>query len=849
MPLAPAAARPWLSGTALALAGGAVCLAPLLLGGVSAAAHAALCAMAMLALLLHLIDRAQAGRPVLVSWTVAVLLLGLVSTLLTMLPLPEAVRAVIDPRSTELKAFITAGLPEAAAAQVLPVIAVDPPETLLAFLRLVSAVAVFVVISDRARHRRARVRLWRALAGGGLLVIAVSVFHRLANLDHVYGVVALHTQAPLRGPLVNPNHLARMLGGFSLLALTLLPRTRSRQERGFLLGAALVLGAGVAATLSIGGVLAYAATLGFGGVLWWFSRREAPESAAERGQLALPLVVGLASVGLLVWVTQDLLVEELIALGEQRPEASKTALYGPALRVVAAHPWLGVGPGGFRTALPSLLDVGELTSARFTHVENLILDTLASHGFVLGAGLLAIGGVTGWHLLRRLPSFASRVPLLVLVFLCVGELFDFVLQIPAGLLLAAAALGLAAALALERGAPAWRLQPSRALAAWALIAILTAVSATVAFQQDRRRRDVDLAEATADQRTALLQEAVAHHPLDPWYAYLLAREARFNRDASNAMRWANRAILLDPNNGPAHIEAARVLWADGRREQALFEYRQAWASTHRNWEQLIDEVAARTPELALRVAAVPEGSRHARSATCRVIEREQRWSVALTCWQGVLKSFPDDRDFRLRAADAALRSGRPQDIAELLGPLVDAGSLQGSVVRLQVAALAGQRGLQAAFDEAERLRPRVRAEGFVLDWWMLNAAKRLGRFSDAQNALGRARRGANRAQRAQLDAAEAELLEQMGNTGDALLRWKQLTVVNPRDKQAHLNLLRLQLKLSMLPQAEVTLRTLRRLAASERDGERLQRRLDRLEVELEVLKRQERQPRGRPRSP
>ncbi len=834
MPLVKAPSS-WLGTSALYLAGGTTCLAPLLIGGVYAWSHALLAGLALLALLLHLLERRGGQRPLQVSWAAEVFLLAAAGTALMLVPLPQAVREVLDPRGTELKTFVAEGLQKFDT--VLPVLAADPPETMLALLRLVAATAIFVVIADRGRRRRARLTLGRLLVGGGLLVLAVSVFHRLANLDAVYGLVPLHSDPPLRGPLVNANHLARVFGGCSLLAAAMLGSARGRQERGFWAGAAVLLGAAVLGTLSVGGVLAYLATLLAGAAVWWLGRRTVGADRQARGAFPLALLLGLGALGLTLWVTQTVLVDELIALGQQKPEASKSALYGPSFRVVAAHPWMGVGPGGFRTAFPSLLAVGELTSSRFTHVENLVLDTLASHGFVLGAGLFALAAVTGWHLLRRLPQPAHRALLLAPTYLCLGDLFDFALQIPAGLLLAAASLALAASVALERGAPAWRLLPSRALVVWVGIAAVVVVAGTLGFQQDRRRMDKILKSAGDDRRTELLRRAMAHHPLDPWYAYLLSRDGRLSRNPSAAMRWANRAIVLDPNNGPAHIEAARVLWADGQRDQALFEYQQAWASTHRNWEHLIDEIAARTPDLAVRVAAVPENSRHARVATCRRVSQERRRADAMTCWQGALETFPDDDAIRLKAADATLRAGKASAVASVLGPLLQQEQLRGEVAKLWLGAIASERSLEEALKAADGISARVRTERFVFEWWVLNAAKRLGRFPEAQAALQRARRGAERSQRYKLDVAEADLLERMGNLGDALIRWKKLSDANPQDREARLSLLRLQLKLRMLPQAEISLKALRRLAASGKKSEQLHRRLHRLEVELQVLKR------------
>jgi hypothetical protein len=278
--------RTWSGPAAGYLACGAVGLAPLWLGGVSVTAHVALFALSLLALLLHLIDRGRERRPVAISWTVAVFVLAFVATAMTLAPLPDVIRATLDPRSTDLKHFIADGLSADAGAQMLPVLAVDPPEAALALLRILGALCVFVVLGDQTRRSGPRARAYRALIVCGAVVLLVAAFHRVAQLDQIYGLAKVPNKGPLWGPLVNGNHLARVLGAFSFFGIAYLFSAKSRTEQLVVGLCAAALALAVALTYSIGGILAYAATMAGVGTVWLFQRGA---ENRPRGNGALPL--------------------------------------------------------------------------------------------------------------------------------------------------------------------------------------------------------------------------------------------------------------------------------------------------------------------------------------------------------------------------------------------------------------------------------------------------------------------------------------------------------------------------------------------------------------------------------
>jgi tetratricopeptide (TPR) repeat protein len=210
---------------------------------------------------------------------------------------------------------------------------------------------------------------------------------------------------------------------------------------------------------------------------------------------------------------------------------------------------------------------------------------------------------------------------------------------------------------------------------------------------------------------------------------------------------------------------------------------------------------------------------------CKRVVAEQRRMTAVDCWERAVKAFPDEPLIRQRAADAALHIGDGARAMALLAPLVDARAADGHTIRLLAAAVARTDGLEAGYARAEALRPEVKSLTFHLDWWMLNAAQRLGRFGEAQEALKRARRGASQKQRRKLDKQEAQLLEQLGNKTEALIRRRRIADANPRDPSALYEQARLELDLGLTTQAELTLRKLERNAPEHRGLEVLRRRV------------------------
>lgn len=196
--------------------------------------------------------------------------------------------------------------------------ALDYAQRFLPFL-VITAVLVDVVA------REVPIRAVLAAAVGGAVLAAVGALYSLV----------VDGEARAAGPLEDPNDLAYFL----VVALPLLIALPARKV---LLPVAAVLAAGAAATFSRGGALALACA-----AAWLVVRRGVSlrAVAATVGGLA---VIGLGAVVFAGPVLDRALAEKthIAATNVDTRELRWQA----AARMLADHPVLGVGPGGFRSS-------------------------------------------------------------------------------------------------------------------------------------------------------------------------------------------------------------------------------------------------------------------------------------------------------------------------------------------------------------------------------------------------------------------------------------------------------------------------------------------------------------------
>ncbi|ROP36471.1 O-antigen ligase [Saccharothrix texasensis] len=227
----------------------------------------------------------------------------------------------------------------------------------------------------------------------------------VAAVGALAGLVA-EGQTRAAGPLEDPNDLAYFL----VAALPLVVALRHRVPTAV---AAVVLAAGAAATFSRGGALALTAA-----VAWLLARRAVPLRALAGGVAALA-VLGVAAV-LFAGPELDRAVREKTHVAGTNVD-TRELRWQAAARMVAEHPVLGVGPGGFREGYPAASNNAEIDE-QTPVAHNMYLEVAAElgvPGFALFAALLVLTAATGERVRRTtddpLPIVAVQASLIAVV--------------------------------------------------------------------------------------------------------------------------------------------------------------------------------------------------------------------------------------------------------------------------------------------------------------------------------------------------------------------------------------------------------------------------------------------------
>lgn len=815
--------RDLLSTAGLVLAVLTVVVAPLLMGGVHKETLSVLVVLAFAGAGLHILGRARARRPATLSLLGLPFALGALLGVVALLPLPSAWLSWLSPESVEQRAFVTAILPDDAKALVRDVLAIEPGETALVVVRMIVALLVFFVVADACRHRRARRLAFRIVLVGALAVFVVSLLHRLANTDEIYGIYRAYGASILRGPMLNANHQARVFGAFSMLLLWRALVVRARGEQLWFAAVGALSGAGVFLTLSRGGMLAYVVVALFGA----FVLLRTPPADEQDAETSAPLagraraivgveLVALLGVALALFVAREAILEQLVSIGDETPETSKAMLYAPALALLDGYGRMGVTSGGFVAAYTSRIEPQTLPPNTVEFVENIVIQTLVDHGYAIGGALLLLAVFLLASVLLTLRARVQLVALPALVFLVTGDLFDFALETPAGLLLAAFSLGLLAAHMAEEGALARRVRAWGSLAIIGGLALVVALLMPRVFTETRRATDQALLAIPEEARRPALERAVALHPLDGHLCYALAVAHRRERKLAQAVDWANRALVLWPNHGGAHVEAARALAATGRLSQALIEYKLAWVSQSVNRSSLVREVALRTADVELRLSAIPEDDPAGVGQVCAHVRREQRKEDVRRCYEIAEERAPGRYTLELVESSIELEDGaqaRAHIVDETKPPWTD-----GKGALLLVRTLALVEGLDAAWARSTSLVESARDPSPLLSWRLQAAVFRKDHAAALKALAALKQRARARTEIERLDRQEADLALAMGKKGDALKILRSLVNRRPRDVHLLLRTADLELSLGLFDDAK---RTHARAIPLEPDNERV----------------------------
>ena len=254
------------------------------------------------------------------------------------------------------------------------------------------AAAIFIVVATSIRDERYVRWMLVAFVIGGVISVAVGV---ATTGLHQVGEVANESAAEgrLTGGGTDPNYLGAGLVASTIVAMTLFAAYRQAVLRGVLVGAMVILVAGVVASESRGALLAALA-----GAITAFI-------VFKRGRLALGaallLLIGLAAIGIAADPSALARLTNFSGTGTGRTE-----LWKIAWRVGNDNPVVGVGLGNFAVeAVHFVTRPGALTAVgavveEHRVVHNMYLQAFAETGIIGFAFLMAFvvivlrGGLT-----------------------------------------------------------------------------------------------------------------------------------------------------------------------------------------------------------------------------------------------------------------------------------------------------------------------------------------------------------------------------------------------------------------------------------------------------------------------
>jgi tetratricopeptide (TPR) repeat protein len=551
-----------------AAVGGAIVSLPLSIGGSPPWTFVLLWALASVALVTWLIGawkhRRRAGMHLLLGLPFGLALVGL----LTLLPLPAGLLALLSPVNAELRDFALVPLGLDAARPLT----MDAPSTWRAVARLVSLGALAFVSVQLGRLHGARLRLLVTVAATGALVAVVGFGHLIAGAESLFGVLRYYGNVPLLSFFGNVNHLAGYLAFSGTVALGLALDTRNKEAALGLYVLALLCGTGVFLSFSRGGIATFVVTWALVGAL---------QLARRQGgvRTALPWLVIGGTVLFALSLASEQILERLATVSTVDKLAKTKIELWPMLWNGALHFWpAGMGLGafelGFTRFQTTQLDV------TFTHPENLVLQWLSELGIPLSLGLFATSAVVAVQLVQQAKGRVLE-PVLLLAVLGVGlhEVFDFALELNALPVAVVVVLGLVAATHDAAGQAKRSVHRGWLVGSSALVLLgLVALTKGLPPHAQAEARVVGLVKAgapSAEVRPAAL-EAIDRHPSD-WVLYsAVANQLSVDGAARESLAWVNRLLFLRPDDPKAHVAAGRALLRLNQPTQALLEFKVAW---------------------------------------------------------------------------------------------------------------------------------------------------------------------------------------------------------------------------------------------------------------------------------
>lgn len=509
---------------------------------------------------------------------VSILFLGLIAvTIIQLLPLPAFVVRLLAPAVYDIRS--RAAAPLGPPVPSLMPLSLDVTLTMQELGKLFLYLAVYWTVLAWTRRHGHRFII-NLVVVTGVAAAGILLAHQILVLDKVYGFytplyAGIGTDRA-SAPLMNPNHMAGLLGLCAAAAIGRALGTHEQIDRVLNLVLAAIIGGALMLTLSRGGIAAFISGQLLFALLMFLSRLGRRGKRFESHWSWLP--IGLVfSMGLGFFAAQDAIVGEFLG-----GDVKKLELVLEGIPLIGRFWTTGTGRGAFWVGFPLVSDLTVTTT--FTHAENAVIQLLADYGILVGGIALMLPCVVIVRLLKRnLPRPELVAAVSALVAFGIHNLVDFNMEIPGVAVIAVALVGVlnGGSVVGIRGAVKGRLVPrvARPIVVVASTgSIAMALAAILYFGPhgiDREARayrsawNGDVSEPFEPDR---LRVVLNRHPAD-WYIPLLAGVRTYKNGRENPLPFLARAIELNPSSASAHYFVGATLLRSGHLEQALLELR------------------------------------------------------------------------------------------------------------------------------------------------------------------------------------------------------------------------------------------------------------------------------------
>lgn len=645
----------------------AMVAAPLLLGAVR------LWSLALVAGVVFAAAVAAAlGRERRVSWP-ALLALALAGwTALTVVPLPRALLSLLSPRGLELLELSLGPITSHS-------LSLDPAGSAREVGRLLLLALGAATASRLAAEGAPGRRLAHTVAALTVLQCLFIIGHKVVATTSVYGVFTPKQYSHVLGTFSNANLLAAYLGLGVPVMLALAAVARERGDALAWLSAAALAMVMVLLTGSRSGIGGLTVALLVLAIAW---RRRLGEHRTVVLALGGVLVLGAAAAAFL----DAGRAAKLASLVQPDRIASdlKVRAWRDIPQLVRDYWAAGIGRGAFETVFPAYKRVPEVLT--FTHAECAPLQILADYGVLVGTAVMAAWILALVRSMRPAPTgtrpeeegqrMVRQGALAALAGFTVHELGDFALDVSAAVDVQVAVLfGLLwPARRLSDPGPTRRWEPPGwVLAAWrrlevraAATGLCMALGAAGLTYGARGEIARDVAAVTAASvpgadLEAMLREAIARHPGEPWFQFMAGLDRVRHRQPRAALRYLNRALILDPTSWRPHLAIAEALFQMGRTDQGVLEMRLAYLGSAFDDQVAVATLAHREftgPDAARFIAHFGGGNPAVLAAYAGYLDRAGRDDATALVAGLLLDLRPDDLGAHRLMARADVRRKR-----------------------------------------------------------------------------------------------------------------------------------------------------------------------------------------------